>query len=147
MLRHGEWGGGEGFDPANISDGLWESFVENSGFAVTAAIKSVIEKSQLRKNKLQFVGSSTGGGVALEVVKRALKPSALVLSSPLPEKEYDDETSFHNNLDSFSNLSLLVLTDKDDDEVPTGETELFFNLVESSQKELVTYESGHDLPI
>lgn len=145
LYGHGEWQQA-GFDTANISDEQWDHFVDSSVFGITEAIKSILEKCQITHNKLQFVASSTGCLIAVQVIKNGLKPVALVLSAPLPEKEFDDPTSFHNNLNCFTNMPLLMLTGEQDDEPCDGEVEWFFNLVDSAKKELVVYQSGHDLP-
>lgn len=145
MYRHGEWQV-DGYESSYINDEDWDSFVTLSRDGITEAIDMIIKKYELSCDSLMFVGSSTGCLTAMGVINKGFKPQKLALGVPLPDRACDDEYSFHNNPESFTDCDLLVLTGTKDEEVEPGEVEWWFDQVNSQSKEIVMYESGHSLP-
>jgi predicted esterase len=145
MYGHGEWQV-DGFDTSYIDDDAWDTFVEKTAVGVTQAITTLIQDTTLSFDSLQFIGSSLGCHTAMTVIRNNLRPVSLVLASPVPAKEYDDESSFHNNLSAFEKTKLLVISGRNDEDVAQGEVQWWYDQIDSETKKIIFYDSGHDLP-
>jgi len=134
------------FDPADISDELWPVFLKQSADAICKLIKDTVLKYGYRT--LTVVSYSASCHVAVKVIKLKLPITVkrVFMAAPCPEREYDDEYSLHNNLDCFNNRECCFFSGTRDEEVPVDDVRWFFTKIESDNKELLFYESGHSLP-
>ncbi len=142
LYGHGDWqSDDEKFDTEDIGDDHWDQFVEDSVSGVEGLINSLDATK-----KVNFVCSSTGCLIAVKAIASGITPNSIIMASPVPYKSYDDQYSFHNNVSTLKDLNVLILTGKNDEDVEDDEVQWFFNLLESENKEIIFFESGHELP-
>jgi len=144
---HGDWQAVEsGFDPENISDEIWDSFISRSVEAVYEILQRKIAENPALS--LQLVSYSAGCIVLASFLAKYpdLPVCASHLASPVPQESMDDEYSMHNNCDAFSGQKLFWHCGGDDDENEAGEIERVFNRIETEAKKLYWYDCGHSLP-
>lgn len=142
LYGHGAWKSEDSnFNPEYLDDDQWEKFVRLS----VTGINEVILKL-LNNKSINIVSSSTGCLMAVKTIAKGINLNTLIMASPVPAKSYDDEYSLHNNIESLKDCKLLVLTGENDEEVEAGEVKWYFDQIESNQKEIVIYNSGHELP-
>lgn len=142
LYGHGDWKSDDSsFNPEYLDDDQWEKFVSAS----VTGIKEVIFKVASNKS-INIVSSSTGCLMAVKTIATGINLNTLAMASPVPTKSYNDEYSLHNNIESLKDCKLLVLTGTNDEEVEAGEVKWYFDQIESNQKEIITYNSGHELP-
>lgn len=142
LYGHGAWKSEDSnFNPEYLDDDQWEKFVRLS----VTGINEVILKL-LNNKSINIVSSSTGCLMAVKTIAKEINLNTLIMASPVPAKSYDDEHSLHNNIESLKDCKLLVLTGENDEEVEAGEVKWYFDQIESNQKEIVIYNSGHELP-
>lgn len=142
LYGHGEWkSDGDNFNPQYLDDDQWEVFVRNSVQGIKETISFVAKDKEI-----QFISYSTGCLMAVKVIDNTINTNSLVMASPVPARSYDDEYSLHNNIDVLKNKNVLVLSGIDDEEVEDGEVQWYYDLIQSGNKEIERYKSGHELP-
>lgn len=142
LYGHGNWKSSDSsFNPEYLNDEQWELFISKS----VTGFKEVVDDF-IKNDSINFIAYSTGCLIAVKLMAEGINTSSLIMASPVPAKSYDDEYSLHNNLETLKDKKVLVLTGINDNEVETGEVDWYFDQIKSSLKELVTYNSGHELP-
>ncbi len=147
LYGHGEWAADEpDFDSADISDGEWTEFLGRSAAGVRRALDLALE--QQAYSVLNFVTYSMGCLVAVEIMKQGLPipVGRIVMAVPTPEREYDDDSSLHNNLAVFSSAFTAVAMGRFDEDVNPQDIVWFFDQIPGDRKLLRSYDSGHSLP-
>lgn len=143
---HGEWQieGVKGWD---LTDEQWPVFVQQSGDGISEAVKIFAKEKELSLDSLHFTGVSLGCFNGMDLIaNRGLTPVTFAAASLCPYKKYDDEYSAHNNLKAYEGYDLLILSGKKDEYNESGEVQWFYDQIESDRKELVWYDSPHQLP-
>lgn len=148
LYGHGEWQAVESdFDPADISDELWDCFVSRSVETLYEMLISRLEKSP--RLSLQLVSYSVGCVIltALLAAYPDLPVSAVHMAAPVPQELMDDEYSLHNNAELFRKKTLYWHCGTADDENEEGEVDRVFALIPAAEKKLYRYDAGHSLPV
>jgi len=148
LYGHGDWHAVESeFDPSDISDELWDSFVSRSVEALNEMVLSYREK--IPGCTLQLVSYSVGCVILTSYLAACpgVPVSAVHLASPVPQESMDDEYSLHNNAGLFKNRKLYWHCGNHDEENGEGEIDRVFALIPSENKTLYRYDSGHALPV
>lgn len=143
---HGEWlvDGVEGW---NLKKDQWPEFMRQTRLGISEVITTVAQTQGLSLDSLHFTGVSQGCLNGMDIIAHTdLKPVTFVLSSPVPRKTRNDERSFHNNLASFIGRDILILSGTNDEYCESGEVQWFFEQINSDRKEIVFYDSPHQLP-
>ena len=147
LYGHGEWQAVESdFDPADISNELWASFVSRSVETLYEMLISRLEKSP--RPSLQLVSYSVGCVIltALLAAYPDLPVSAVHMAAPVPQEAMDDEYSLHTNAELFRKKKLYWHCGKNDEENDEGEVDRVFALIPATDKKLHRYDAGHSLP-
>lgn len=147
LYGHGEWQAVESdFDPADISDELWDSFVSRSVETLYEMLISRLEKST--RPSLQLVSYSVGCVIltALLAAYPDLPVSAVHMAAPVPQEAMDDEYSLQNKAEFFRKRKLYWHCGKNDEENDEGEVDRVFALIPATDKKLHRYDAGHSLP-
>ena len=147
LYGHGEWRADEpDFDNANISDDEWIGFLDRSAAGIRKALDFAL--AQQTYSSLNFATYSVGCLVAVEIMKRGLPlpVGKIVMAVPTPEREYDDESSLHNNLDVFSSAFTAIAMGRNDMDSNPDDIRWFFEQIPGDRKVLRSYDSGHSLP-
>ncbi|MBN2435541.1 MAG: hypothetical protein JXK07_09790 [Spirochaetes bacterium] len=147
LYGHGSFKAEENdFDPADISDELWPVFLKRSADTICNLAEETVKKYGYQS--LTVVSYSASCHVAVRIIKHKLSVpiKRVFMAAPCPEREYDDEYSLHNNLDCFNNRKCCFFAGTRDEEVPIDDVRWFFSHIESDDKELLLYDSGHSLP-
>ena len=147
LYGHGEWQAVESdFDPAEISDELWDSFVSRSVETLYEMLISRLEKSP--RPSLQLVSYSVGCVIltALLAAYPDLPVSAVHMAAPVPQEAMDDEYSLQNKAEFFRKRKLYWHCGKNDEENDEGEVDRVFALIPATDKKLHRYDAGHSLP-
>lgn len=145
LYGHGDWKADEpDFSTENISDEYWNKAVENS-------VVYIMERIELLKenfDSINIISYSIGSFFAINLLEKlqGYRVNNIILCSPDPGREYNDEFSMHNNLDQLEAPYLTIYYGTKDKEVNTGDIMWVFNLVKSENKKLISYNCGHSLP-
>lgn len=148
LYGHGDWQAVESdFDPADISDELWDSFVSRSIDTIFEMISPLL--AEKRKLSIQLVSYSLGCVVLTSLLDSypGLPVSAVHMASPVPQESMDDEYSLHNNAGLFKKRKLFWHCGTGDEENEDGEIDRVFALMPSKNKTLYRYDFGHSLPV
>lgn len=148
LYGHGDYKADEPeFDPAYVSDELWPKFIDQSVESVKICLATALEKRDYKQ--LHIVTYSGGSQIALKLLQQGLvlPVTKLVMAVPSPEKEYDDEYSFHNHLDLFAHKEIKFFWGRLDDGISLEEAIWFYDRIPGESKSKSIYESGHDLPL
>lgn len=145
LYGHGEWKSEDpAFNPEYLDDEHWELFATKS---VTGMVEVINTLSHNHRHKnMTIVAYSVGVLIAVKAIAAGIILKSLVMVSPVPERQADDAYSLHNNVERLKGLKVLLLTGNQDDEVEPGEVDWYFELIESDQKEMNVFDSGHTLP-
>ena len=148
LYGHGEWQAVESdFDPTDITDELWDSFVSRSVATLYEMLISRLEKSP--RHSLQLVSYSVGCVIltALLAAYPDLPVSAVHMAAPVPQEAMDDEYSLHNNAELFRKRKLYWHCGENDEENDEGEIDRVFALIPVADKTIHRYNAGHSLPV
>ncbi len=147
LYGHGSWTAEEqGFDPENIPDKLWDSFMERSIAHAAETLRSRISGGTMRHvNMITYSAGCLVGAKLLET-ELPLPFDTVHMASPVPQKAYDDEYSLHNNLAGFRGLRYFQYSGQLDQESDPEESGWFFRQVQAREKRLHWYQSEHSLP-
>ncbi|MDX2467168.1 MAG: hypothetical protein QNL12_07635 [Acidimicrobiia bacterium] len=148
LYGHGDWEADRpGFDPEDISDDEWVPFLARSADGFRASLDLSLEEHSY--TALNFVTYSMGCLIAVEIIKRGLPlpVRTIVMAVPSTEREYDDSTSLHNNLDAFSSSFTHIAMGLQDDDSTPDDIRWFFDLIPGDRKALRSYKAGHSLPV
>lgn len=148
LYGHGDWHAVESdFDPADISDEHWDSFVTRSVETLYEMLCPRLETSP--RPSLQLVSYSVGCVIltALLAAYPDLPVSAVHMASPVPQESMDDECSLHNNAELFRKMKLFWHCGTADEENEDGEVDRVFARIPATGKNLYRYDAGHSLPV
>lgn len=148
LYGHGDWQAVESdFDPADISDELWDNFVLRSVEALYEMILPRLEQN--RALSVQLVSYSVGCVILTSFLAAYpdIPVSAVHMASPVSQESMDDEYSLHNNAGLFKRRKLFWHCGTSDEENEEGEIDRVFDLMPSKNKTLYRYDSGHSLPV
>ncbi len=144
---HGEWQI-DGVNGDDLTDEQWPIFVEQSGVAISEAVKIFTKELGLTNDSLHFTGVSLGCFTGMDLIANYdLRPVTFAAAALCPGREFEDVSSAHNNLDAFKGYDLLILSGRDDEYTQPGEVQWLYDQIESDRKELVFYDSPHQLPV
>ena len=147
LYGHGDWAADEpDFDPGDVPEEAWTAFLDRSADGVRSAIASAVERHGYVR--IDLVSYSVGGQVALRLLRAGVpvQVQQVVMAVPPPEREYDDETSFHNNLDVLGSVALSIAAGLEDEEVPVADLLWLAEQLPPHSTVVRTYASGHSLP-
>lgn len=148
LYGHGDWTADEAeFDRTDISDELWPKFITASA----AEAKKVLS-AYIHKYKIEFVNLvsySAGCHIIVNMLRTKIEISVgnIIMAASGPEKDYDDEFAFHNNLEIFNNNNCTFFWGKNDDDEDIKDNEWFYNMISGNPKKKFVYNSSHSLPI
>ena len=142
LYGHGDYKSVD-YDKEYLDDDEYEDFINTSVKTIGEEIVEIKKGNGYRR--ISLVTYSTGSVIGLRVQELYNVFDHVYLCAPVPQKEYDDEYSLHNNL-SHVNQRVVIFCGKQDDEVPLAETTWFYETVSTEDKKIFTYESGHSLP-
>lgn len=148
LYGHGDWHAVESeFDPADISDELWDRFVSRSVDTLYEMLCPRLEA--FPRLSLQLVSYSAGCVILTSFLAAHpdLPVSAVHMASPVPQESMDDEYSLHNNGELFKKKKLFWHCGKNDEENEENEIDRVFTLMPSKEKKISWYDAGHSLPV
>lgn len=147
LYGHGDWVADEpGFDVEDIPEEAWMPFLDRSASGIRCAVEEAIKGRDY--SFIDIITYSVGGQVGLRILREGLPLPVrrVVMAVPPPERDYDDETSLHNNLEVLASVGLTIAAGLDDEESSLDDLRWFFDQLSSPNKVLRAYEAGHSLP-
>lgn len=128
-----------------LDDEEYQDFIGQSVQGIGETLSQI--KAVEPERRIHLVTYSTGSVAGLKVQEQYGLFEDIYLAVPVPQKEYDDEFSLHNNISKLKeNSRLVVFYGNNDEEVAASETEWFYDQIPCSKKQIFAYDSGHSLP-
>lgn len=129
-----------------LDDDEYQDFIGSSVQTIGEALCKM--QADAPECRLHLLTYSTGSVAGLKLQEKYDLFKNIFLAVPVPQKEYDDEFSLHNNISNVhENNQFVIFYGKSDDEVSAEETSWFFEQVACKNKKIFPYSSGHSLPI
>lgn len=128
-----------------LDDDEYADFIDTSVRTIGEMLKQL--KTAEPERKLHLLSYSSGSVVGLKIQEQFGLFDDVFLAVPIPQKEYDDGYSLHNNIGRLKDGSrFIVFYGTNDEEVSADETRWFYDQVNSVDKQIFSYPSGHSLP-
>lgn len=146
LYGHGEWSISN-YNTNLINENNLDTFMIPTTIGVSDALRTFCINKNLSIDSLQYVAISLGCFTAMDLSINDLKPKTMILSAPVPLKNYNGNYSFHNNLDAFNQTNILAITGTKDQYNEPNEVQWWIDQVNSNNKKLISYEGGHVPPL
>ncbi len=130
-----------------VLDDDWVNFFSKSMNSIDPIISFVRSSPEVDNSRLGLMSYSMGALFSFKVSNNYPCFKTLLAMVPSNGREENDTYSPFNNQKNLSTADLLLIAAEDDEYIPFDDTKWLYGELSSKSKKLLSYKSGHSLPI